>query len=107
MADVVLVQPRVALLDELQDRPTLPLSLLMAASLVCRERSVRLIDQRVTPGWEQDLRAAVRSGPVCVGVTAMTGVRITDALAASVVVRDKDPEIPVGWGGPDPRGTDL
>lgn len=109
MVDVVLVQPRVAIQDELQDRPTLPLSLLMAASLVCRERSVRLIDQRVTPGWEQELRAAVRSGPVCVGITAMTGPQILRALEVAEVVRDEDPEVPVVWGGPhatlDPVGT--
>ncbi len=109
MVDVVLVQPKVAIQDELQDRPTLPLSLMMAASLVCRERSVSLIDQRVTPGWEQELRNAVRSGPVCVGVTAMTGPQIMRALEVADIVRDEDPEIPVVWGGPhatlDPDGT--
>jgi radical SAM superfamily enzyme YgiQ (UPF0313 family) len=109
MSDVVLVQPRVALLDELQDRPTLPLSLLMAASLVCQERSVALIDARAEPGWEGRLRSEVRSGPVCVGTTAMTGPQVAAALEVSRVVREEDPSVPVVWGGPhatlDPAGT--
>ena len=109
MVDVVLVQPLAAIQDELQDRPTLPLSLMMAASLVCRERSVRLIDQRVTLGWEQELRDAVRSGPVCVGITTTTGPQILRALEVADVVRNEDPDVTVVWGGPhatlDPEGT--
>lgn len=109
MSDVVLVQPHIAMLDELLDRSTLPISLLVAASVVAQDHRVVLIDQRTTRDWEGKLRAAVRSGPACVGLTAMTGVQITGALAASAVVKDEDPEVPVVWGGPhptlDPGGT--
>ncbi len=109
MSDIVLVQPHIAMLDELLDRSTLPISLLAAASVVAQDHQVVLFYQRTTRDWEGELRAAVRSGPTCVGITAMTGVQITGALAASAVVKEEDPEIPVVWGGPhptlDPEGT--
>ncbi|MDP7080213.1 MAG: radical SAM protein [Candidatus Undinarchaeales archaeon] len=109
MSDVVLVQPRASLFDEVLEGHSLPLSIMIAGSVVAQERKITLIDQRTSDDWEGELRSAVRSGPVCVGTTTMTGIQIWQALEISRTVKDEDPEIPVVWGGPhatlDPAGT--
>lgn len=89
---VVLYNPRV-------DFYTMPLALLAIGSHLEPERyEVVIVDARL----ERDpldalLRAA--EGAVCVGVTVLTGAPITDAVRASRAVKQRQPELPVVWGG--------
>jgi len=62
---------------------------------------VRIIDQRLDAEWEQSLISELKTGPVCVGVTAMTGPQIDGALKASKLVK-RNSNVPVVWGGIHP-----
>jgi len=101
MTDVVLVHPKDGIYNQIY-KPWLPLALLSAASVLVQEGCrVRIIDTRLSKAWKQDLLDAVRAGPLCVGVTCMTGSQIAAALEVSRVVREAG-NVPVWWGGPHP-----
>jgi radical SAM superfamily enzyme YgiQ (UPF0313 family) len=59
---------------------------------------VRIIDQATDSDWEASLLAELKSGPVCVGVTSMTGPQIEWGLKASRLVKENS-HVPVVWGG--------
>lgn len=45
----------------------------------------------------------LESGPICVGISTMTGTNIFFAIEAAKIVRSyKDGKIPIVWGGPHP-----
>ncbi|MBI4362306.1 MAG: B12-binding domain-containing radical SAM protein [Euryarchaeota archaeon] len=100
-ADVILVQPYVGSMDRVRSAPALPLGLLTAATLVEREHKVKLIDQRLDPQWREHLKQELKSQPICVATTSMTGVEIRHALDASSIVKE-DSEVPMVWGGVHP-----
>jgi len=102
MADVVLVQPVVGLLDNIKTAPGLPLSLLSAGKLVSREFEVKIIDQRLDPDWEKNLKRELKKKPLLVGTTAMLGPQVEFARAVGEETKKYSPEIPVVWGGPHP-----
>ena len=102
MADIVLVQPVVGLLDNIKTAPGLPLSLLSAAKLVSQEFKVKLIDQRLDFAWRQTLKKELKKKPLLVGTTAMLGPQVEFARAVGEEVKKMDPKIPVVWGGPHP-----
>ena len=97
MADVILVQPRVGLLDSVKDKPAIPLSLITAATNLVGMYDVKLIDQRFE-GWCKQLTAELRKNPLCVGVTAMIGPQIKHALEIAQLVKEQS-NVPVVWGG--------
>lgn len=100
MADIILVQPIVGLLDNIKTAPALPLSLLTAAKLVSREFEVKLIDQRLDLNWRETLKKELKKKPMLVGTTAMLGPQVEFARAVGEEVKKINPEIPVVWGGP-------
>lgn len=103
MRKVVLVFPKTGLdLGSVQ----LPLSLLSIASTVIPEYSVKIIDQRTNPAWEQELLEELRQHPICVGVTTLTGTQIYYALKVSHFIRTHAPEVPIVWGGMHVTTTD-
>ncbi|MFH1850420.1 MAG: cobalamin-dependent protein [archaeon] len=107
MADVILVQPRSEFLDRLQVHPNIPLNLLALASRL-DSYNVRIIDQRTEPGWRGQLKRHLRTDPVAVGISSITGKQISSALDISQFVK-KHSAAAVVWGGPhatlEPRQT--
>jgi anaerobic magnesium-protoporphyrin IX monomethyl ester cyclase len=102
MADVVLIYPR-TLWDIKNVTTRLPLAALYIGTVLQENGfSVRVIDQRVDDTWEATLKKVLRDRPLWVGVSAMTGRQIHWGLAASQMVRDADPTIPIVWGGVHP-----
>lgn len=78
---------------------TIPLALIALGSALKREGvDVRIIDGRV----EADALAAViaaTSGAICLGVTALTGAPLRDALRVTRAVSAEHPTLPIIWGG--------
>jgi anaerobic magnesium-protoporphyrin IX monomethyl ester cyclase len=101
MSDVVLVFPKTGF-----DLPgisvDIPVSLLAASNLVSIHYSVKIIDQRMDPDWENTLEIECRLDPLLVGITTMTGPQILWAGKAAAIVRGIDPAIPIVWGGVHP-----
>ncbi len=78
----------------------LPLGLLYCATaLEHAGYRVTIIDQSAEPDWKKKLFSALSDKPLCFGVTSMTGPQIRYALSACKIVKEKDPEIPIIWGG--------
>lgn len=96
--NIVLIQPAIGDMDMFRGRPTPPVGLLCAASLVGPEFEVRLVDQRTEKDWRGALAAALDKGTVAAAVTAMTGTMILHALKAAAEVRRLS-RAPVVWGG--------
>ena len=97
MADVVLVYPKTGF-DIQRISVDLPLSLLAAASLVSQQYSVKIIDQRLDADWAHQLEEELKSQPLCIGVTAMTGPQILFALEIAKFVKERS-SVPLVWGG--------
>ena len=100
MADVVLVHP---IADPYAaGAPRLPLGVLSVAGPVEEAGyRVQLIDQQVDPRWPETLLRALASGPLCVGISAMTGTQIRYGLEAARRVREAS-SAAVVWGGVHP-----
>lgn len=69
---------------------------------------VKIVDARVEPDWENILRKSLTNA-LCLGITAMTGPDLRDAIKAVKICRKVDSQLPVIWGGPhamaDPEQT--
>lgn len=102
MADIVLVQPVVGLLDNIKTAPGLPLSLLSAVKLVFREFEVKIIDQRLDFSWRETLKKELKKRPLLVGTTAMLGPQVEFARAVGEETKKYSSKTPVVWGGPHP-----
>ncbi|OGA37492.1 MAG: hypothetical protein A3G80_14965 [Betaproteobacteria bacterium RIFCSPLOWO2_12_FULL_62_13b] len=98
MADIVLVQPK----TEENDIPYAPTALICLAAVAEREFSVRIVDTRLDHDWKQTLLRELETGPLCVGITAMTGGQIHYGLEVARWVKRNAPDIPVVWGGIHP-----
>ena len=96
--NLVLIQPRIGEWDIFTKSPTPPLSLLCAASLVCRDMEVRLVDLRTGRDWKRRLAAAIDEKTVAVGVTSLTGRMLLSALEAVREAR-RLTAAPIIWGG--------
>ena len=82
----------------------MPLSILaLAPSLERNGIKPHIIDQRTSKNWRDELKDSLnRDGPLCVGISSMTGTQITGAIEASRIVREQSPQTPVVWGGVHP-----
>lgn len=98
MSDVVLLYPRTGL-DVKKVSVGLPLPLLAVASEIVQDFSVKIIDQRTDDQWEQTLINELKTKPLCVGITAMTGHQIFHGLHASRIVKEFSEGVPTVWGG--------
>ncbi len=103
--NVILIQPQHRISRDPSrrvHRASLPLGLLAVATpLDVAGYKVRIIDQRLELDWEGNLLAELKTKPICVGVTAMTGSQIGWALKASELVK-RNSDVPVVWGGVHP-----
>jgi radical SAM superfamily enzyme YgiQ (UPF0313 family) len=99
---IVLVYPSLTTGWHAQPRIPIPMSLVCIATALDREGyDVRIIDQRVDPGWESTLKDALSSDPVCVGISTMTGPQILHGLEAAKIARAHT-DAPIVWGGIHP-----
>ena len=101
MADprtILLLMPRVGDMDSFRDRPTPPLSLIHAATLVHKEYKVVIVDQRLEPDWRRRLATELEAEPLAVGLTTLSGTMIRSALDMARFVRDRS-AVPLVWGG--------
>lgn len=101
MADIILIQPKIGEWDYIKTHPSLPLSLLHAATLTDKEYQIKLIDQRTDKQWEKQLVNELRKQPILAGTTSMTGIQIKHALRASKIIKQAS-DTPVVWGGVHP-----
>jgi anaerobic magnesium-protoporphyrin IX monomethyl ester cyclase len=100
VSDVVLFFPRTDYMEKggLSVHP--PLSVLYPGATLRRCRySVRIIDQRVEPAWRRELTTELRSRPLCLGISAMTGRQIHWGMAAARLAREARSDVPIVWGG--------
>ena len=97
-ANLVLIQPVIGDMDMFRGHPTPPIGLLAAASVICAEMDIRVIDQRADKDWRASLARALDENTVAVGVTAMTGEMILNALSALREAR-RHSKAPIIWGG--------
>lgn len=92
-------RPLVVLYNPVAGFHTMPLALVALGSALDRARvDVRIIDGRL----ERDPVAAVTEatrGAVCLGVTALTGEPLRDALRVTRAVSASRPDVPIIWGG--------
>lgn len=103
MSDIILIFPKTGF--DLGATVAPPHSLLtIAAPLKKAGYKIKIIDQRINSLWKDELREELRSAPLCVGISSMTGSQINFALEAAKVARQesKNTNTPIVWGGPHP-----
>lgn len=98
MSEVVIIYPSTGL-DKKGTSIGLPLSALHAVTLVARKYKTRIIDQRIQKNWKELLKEEIKTHPICVGISAMTGYQIRGGVEASKLVKTMSRETPVVWGG--------
>lgn len=60
---------------------------------------ITIIDQRIHKDWKNILQEELKSGPLFVGISSMTGVQLKHALDISAFIRKHSPETPIVFGG--------
>lgn len=103
MSDIVLIFPKTGFDVGATVAP--PHSLLtIAAPLKNSGYKIKIIDQRVNSNWKDELMLELKSNPICIGISSMTGSQINFALEAARLVRQeaKNEKLPIVWGGPHP-----
>ena len=88
-------------MDQFRDRPTPPMGLLTAMSMLGPGVEVRLIDQRLDRDWRAHVAAAIDAETVAVGITTLTGRMVLHALDMAAAVR-RVSDVPIVWGGVHP-----
>jgi radical SAM superfamily enzyme YgiQ (UPF0313 family) len=102
MKRVLLFFPSSKFGGAVQERDQVPLSLLTIATPLDRAGyKVRIIDQRVDKNWKESFLQELKEGPICVGISSMTGPQIANALVASQLAK-RHGDVPVVWGGIHP-----
>ncbi len=102
-SDVVLVYPKTGF-DVQKVSIETPLSVLSAASVADKNGyNVKIVDQRLNDkNWQKCLEAELKSSPLCVGISSMTGMQIHFGLEAAKIAREKSPNTKIIWGGIHP-----
>jgi len=98
MVDIVLFRPR--FLYSRMNPPPIPWGPLYVGSALSRQGyTVTLIDELLCPDWRNRVAEILKDRPLCVGVSAMTGMQIEYGLRFTSFVKSNAPEVPVVWGG--------
>lgn len=95
--DVVLIYPSAG--ESVKTVFSPPHSLMSIASELLDDYNVKIIDQRVDFEWKQKLTSYVKQNPICIAISAMTGLPIKFGLKTAALIRSLAPEIPLVWGG--------
>lgn len=100
--DVILIYPKTGM--DFGSTVAPPHSLLTIAAPLHKEGyKIKIIDQRLDRNWEAHLISVLKENPICVGISAMTGMHLKFALEVAKVIRKyTDGKIPIVWGGPHP-----
>lgn len=98
MKNIILFQPAIGYMDAMRTKPSLPLSLLHAASFISRHYKVKIIDQRIEKNWKGVLKESISKDTICAGVTAFTGMMLKEGIKFSKYIKENY-GIPVIWGG--------
>lgn len=104
MADVIIIRPISHSWDKetYMRYVTVPHGLLnLAAPLVAAGYDVKLIDEAAEEDAESVLREELKSNPLCVGISSMTGAQISNGLRFSKIVKEESDSLVV-WGGAHP-----
>jgi len=80
---------------------TMPFGLLAISALLHMEYDVEIIDRRFEPSWRNRLFQSLKKGPLCVGITSLTGRQIASGLEISRHAK-KNSKSTVVWGGVHP-----
>src|SRR5688572_25808392 len=92
-------RPLVVLYNPIAGFHTIPLALIaLGSALKHGGIDVRIIDGRVEPDAQAAVISATRDA-VCLGVTALTGAPLRDALRVTRAVSAAHPALPIIWGG--------
>jgi anaerobic magnesium-protoporphyrin IX monomethyl ester cyclase len=99
---VVLIYPKTGL--DIGSTVAPPHSLLtIAAPLLKKGYTVKILDQRVETITHAILDRYLSSDTICVGISSMTGTQIRNALFLAGMVREiTGGKVPIVWGGPHP-----
>lgn len=77
----------------------MPFSVLAISSLlIASNYNVKIFDERFSDNLEESIISSLPDS-LCVGISAFTGNQITGALKISRLIKKKNPDIPVVWGG--------
>lgn len=82
-------------------RIELGLALAVIAAPLEGKYELHLIDERVTPGYEQEVLKNL-DDTVCVGISSITGFQIKRGIEMARKVREVAPDVPIVWGGYHP-----
>lgn len=97
MSDIILIYPKTG--SDIRPSIAPPHALLAIAALPDKAGyNVRIIDQRLHSNWKEILSEELKTEPILVGITAITGTQIHYAIEAAKVVR-KNSNVPIVWGG--------
>ncbi len=95
-------QPRTLLINPTitsRQSARFPLALLTLATALDRTGSSQIIDGNVDRDFVSDALQAMEQGAFdVVGVTAMGGPQIAEAIAVSKAIRERHPDTPIVWG---------
>jgi anaerobic magnesium-protoporphyrin IX monomethyl ester cyclase len=99
---ILLIQPRIGLLDEIRSRPEAPLGLMHLQSNLPDSIRSELFDQRLSSDWKKDLGTLLDFNPEndysCAALTVMTSYQLQHAKEISLFLKRRG--LPVIWGGP-------
>jgi radical SAM superfamily enzyme YgiQ (UPF0313 family) len=101
MADILLIMPRIGYMDSKRSKPAIPLSLLSAVRVACREFSVKLIDIRISKDYKSEIISELNKKPLLVATTCWTGPMIRDVIDVLKIVKSSS-NVPTVVGGVHP-----
>jgi len=100
MSDILLLYPKTG--NDIKPAIAPPHSLLAIAALPNKAGyNVRIIDQRICHNWKEELLKELKTKPLLVGISTMTGTQIHFAIELAKVIREHS-DTPIVWGGKHP-----
>jgi len=100
MSDILLLYPKAGH-DVRGVSVNAPLALITLAASLLPDFSVKILDQRASDSFWDELDDEIRKRPALVGVTSMTGTQIFHGLEMTKFIKQRA-DIPIVWGGMHP-----
>ncbi|MCF7861305.1 B12-binding domain-containing radical SAM protein [Candidatus Woesearchaeota archaeon] len=99
---VLLIQPKIGLLDDIRSSPEAPLSLMYLQANLPKSIRSEIFDQRLSSNWKRDLNLLLNHDPEndysCAAITVMTSHQLHHAKEISIFLKKKG--LSIIWGGP-------
>ncbi len=94
----ILIYPKVG--DEDYAQPLMPLSVLAPATAAQNAGySIKIIDQRISKNWREEVKNSINDHLLCFGISSMTGPQLGFAIEIAEYLKNNFSEIPIVWGG--------